>query len=115
MESDTTWETFLPYELVWAGGKGGRALIQALLSWRHVSEAVAANLARRREALRYRREREAAGEEPMEFVRRPAYRVIKAVRRPERTRGPNDTPINAPGALPHRKGPAQMRDSEEAV
>jgi gamma-glutamylputrescine oxidase len=115
VESDTTWETFLPYELVWAGGKAGRALIQALLSWRHVSEGVAANLARRREALRYKREREAAGEEPTEFIRRPAYRVIKAVRRPERSRGSNDAPISAPGALPHRKGPAQMRDSEEKV
>jgi glycine/D-amino acid oxidase-like deaminating enzyme len=115
VEGDTTWEAFLPYELVWAGGKAGRALIQALLSWRHASEAVAANLARRREALRYKREREAAGEEPTEFIRRPAYRVIKAVRRPDRPRGPNDAPISAPGALPHRKGPAQMRDSEEKV
>jgi glycine/D-amino acid oxidase-like deaminating enzyme len=115
VESDTTWETFLPYELVWAGGRAGRALIQSLLSWRHVTETVAANFARRREALRYKREREAAGEEPTEFIRRPAYRVIKAVRRPERVRGANDAPINAPGALPHRKGPAQMRDSEEKV
>jgi hypothetical protein len=115
VESDTTWETFLPYELVWAGGTAGRVLIQSLLSWRHMSESIAANLARRREALRYKREREAAGVEPLDFVRRPAYRVIKAVRRPERQRGPNDAPINAPGALPHRKGPAQMRDSEEKV
>jgi gamma-glutamylputrescine oxidase len=115
VEGDTTWETFLPYELVWAGGKAGRALIQALLSWRHASEAVAANLARRREALRYKREREAAGEAPLDFVRRPAYRIIKAVRRPERQRGPNDAPIGAPGARPHTRGPAQMRDSEEKV
>jgi hypothetical protein len=115
VENDTTWETFLPYELVWAGGTAGRMLIQSLLSWRHGGEAIAANLARRREALRYKREREAAGEEPTEFIRRPAYRVLKAVRRPDRRRGPSDAPISAPGALPHRRGPAQMRDSEEKV
>ena len=114
VEGDTAWETFLPYELVWAGGKAGRALIQGMLSWRHASEMLAANLARRREALRYKREREAAGEEPLNFVRRPAYRVIKAVRRPERQRG-RDAPIGAPGARPQSRGRAQMRDSEEKV
>ena len=81
IESDATWQTFLPYELVWAGGVAGRVVTQAMLSWWHASEAISANLARRREALHQRRQREEAGDEPLELVRRPAYRVVKASRR----------------------------------
>jgi glycine/D-amino acid oxidase-like deaminating enzyme len=124
VEQDPTWQAFLPYELVWAGGWGGRAVIQTILSSRHAGEVIAANLARRREALRAKRAREADGpgdgrEEPTEFVRRPAYRMVKSARRPVPPPGRpgSDAPINAPGALPHRKptGPAPQRDPEQAV
>jgi hypothetical protein len=128
IESDATWQTFLPYELVWAGGTAGRLVTQAMLSWWHASEAFAANMARRREALHQRRQREEAGDEPLEIVRRPAYRVVKASRRMLAERLPArpspDAPIAAPGALPHsararaqitEPAPAPARDSEEAV
>ncbi len=124
VEQDPTWQAFLPYELVWAGGRGGRAVIQTILSSRHAGEVIAANLARRREALRAKRVREAGGagddrEEPTEFVRRPAYRMIKAARRPAPPSGRpgSDVPINAPGAVPHARpaGPAPARDPEQAV
>ena len=128
IESDGTWQTFLPYELVWAGGTAGRVVTQAMLSWWHASEAFAANMARRREALQQRRQREEAGDEPLEIVRRPAYRVVKASRRMLAERLPArpspDAPIAAPAALPHsararaqitEPAPAPARDSEEAV
>jgi glycine/D-amino acid oxidase-like deaminating enzyme len=128
IESDATWQTFLPYEMVWAGGIGGRMVTQAMLTWWHVSEAITASLARRRETLRARREREATGDEPIEMVRRPAYRAVKASRRMIAERLPAarpnaDAPIAAPGALPHSArapapaapGPAPVQDSEEAV
>ncbi len=125
IESDATWQTFLPYEMVWAGGVAGRVVTQAMLSWWHASEAIQASLARRREKLQQRRRREEAGEEPMEMVRRPAYRVVKASRRMLAERLPArpnaDAPIAAPGARPHSApepepaGPAPVRDSEEAV
>jgi hypothetical protein len=113
---------------VWAGGTAGRLVTQAMLSWWHASEAFAANMARRREALHQRRQREEAGDEPLEIVRRPAYRVVKASRRMLAERLPArpspDAPIAAPGALPHsararaqitEPAPAPARDSEEAV
>jgi gamma-glutamylputrescine oxidase len=125
IESDATWQTFLPYEMVWAGGVAGRVVTQAMLSWWHASEAIQASLTRRREKLQQRRQREEAGEEPIEMVRRPAYRVVKASRRMLAERLParpsSDQPIAAPGARPHsapapeEAGPAPVRDSEEAV
>jgi gamma-glutamylputrescine oxidase len=122
IESDATWQNFLPYELVWAGGAAGRLVTQAMLSWWHASEAIAASLARRREALQLRRQREAAGE-PLEIVRRTAYRVVKSSQRMPSERLParpnSDLPIAAPGAQPHTAqepaGPAPLRDSEQTV
>ena len=83
VEGDTTWETFLPYELVWAGGKAGRALIQALLSWRHVSETV--------------------GGEP----RAPARGAALQARARSRRRGADG--IHAAAGLPRHQGGAPPR------
>jgi gamma-glutamylputrescine oxidase len=117
VESDNTWQAFLPYELVWAGGAAGRAVAQTILSWWHASEAISANLTQRRETLKLRRQREAAGE-PLEPARR-AYRTVTGPQRMPSDRLPSrpnvDLPIAAPGARPHVEGPASMRDSEEAV
>jgi 2Fe-2S ferredoxin len=51
-EHDDRWRLFLPYELVWAGGRLGR-LVQQVGSWsRSRHEDWAASVARRREAVR---------------------------------------------------------------
>lgn len=51
-ENDDRWRLFLPYELVWAGGRLGRA-VQQVGSWsRGLHEDWAASVARRREAVR---------------------------------------------------------------
>jgi gamma-glutamylputrescine oxidase len=51
-ENDDRWRLFLPYELVWAGGRLGR-VVQRVGSWsRGLHEDWAANVARRREAVR---------------------------------------------------------------
>jgi hypothetical protein len=123
IDSDATWQNFLPYELVWAGGVAGRVVTQAMLSWWHANEALAASAARRHETLLQRRQREAAGE-PVERVR-PAYRMVSASRRMLAERIPArpnpDLPIAAPGARPHAvpapepAEPAPVGDSEEAV
>src|SRR5262249_7551244 len=51
-ENDDRWRLFLPYELVWAGGRLGR-VVQQVGSWsRGLHEDWAASVARRREAVR---------------------------------------------------------------
>jgi glycine/D-amino acid oxidase-like deaminating enzyme len=65
-EGDDTWRLFAPYELVWAGGKVGRAVMQVYYSWFSARERWAARQAREREdELRRARKRAAqrAGEE----------------------------------------------------
>jgi glycine/D-amino acid oxidase-like deaminating enzyme len=50
VDGDDMWKLFLPYDLVWAGGTAGRAIVQARTWWLRKAEAVAARSARRREA-----------------------------------------------------------------
>jgi glycine/D-amino acid oxidase-like deaminating enzyme len=49
-EDDTTWKLFSPFELVWAGGKLGRAAVQTYYYGYRANELVHGFLARRREA-----------------------------------------------------------------
>ena len=51
-ENDDTWREFIPYNLVWAGGRLGRVCAQAAFAVRNWQEEIAANLAQRREGLR---------------------------------------------------------------
>jgi hypothetical protein len=61
-EQDDRWRLFLPYELVWAGGRFGR-LVRHVGMWsRGRGEDWAASVARRREAVR---------REPPEFAAEP--------------------------------------------
>jgi glycine/D-amino acid oxidase-like deaminating enzyme len=55
VEGDPTWRLFAPYELVWAGGWGGRALTQGIYWANCVAERVTQVLARRRERTRVRK------------------------------------------------------------
>jgi glycine/D-amino acid oxidase-like deaminating enzyme len=49
VDADQTWRLFAPYELVWAGGRLGRALVQGAYWTRDARDAAAQALARRRE------------------------------------------------------------------
>jgi gamma-glutamylputrescine oxidase len=49
VEGDDTWRLFAPFELVWAGGKLGRAAMQVLYWWLDTRERLAARAARQRE------------------------------------------------------------------
>jgi glycine/D-amino acid oxidase-like deaminating enzyme len=57
VDADQTWRLFTPYELVWAGGRLGRALVQTAYWVRDVGDVV-------RQALSRRRERRQAQPEP---------------------------------------------------
>lgn len=116
VEGDDTWRRFLPFELVWAGGRVGRTVAGATAWWWHQSESVAALAARRREELRRKRQEEKAG-----FAKtkgRPAYREVAAVKRAPRgpsATGDYDRPIGAPEATPETtlSSAAPPRISEE--
>src|ERR1700674_1448875 len=104
VEGDDTWRLFLPYELVWAGGRVGRALVQATTWWWHQSEAVSSLVARRREELQRRRLREESG--LPNAPPRPAYRTVDAAsmsRRRTVTTGDADRAIPAPEAQPQTR------------
>jgi len=102
VEGDDTWRLFLPFELVWAGGRVGRAVARATAWWWHRSEAMTSLVARRREELRRQRLQEEAGP-PVKVLPRPAYREVDAPKdaskAPARS-GPHDQPIGAPQATP---------------
>jgi hypothetical protein len=49
VDGDDTWRLFAPFELVWAGGSVGRAVMQAFYWWLDTRERWAARAARRRE------------------------------------------------------------------
>jgi glycine/D-amino acid oxidase-like deaminating enzyme len=77
-EGDDTWRLFLPYELVWAGGRMGRAMAKVYYSWARSLERSQAKRARKREeeyrageARESRREREAANATSGETSTRP--------------------------------------------
>jgi glycine/D-amino acid oxidase-like deaminating enzyme len=63
-EGDDTWRLFLPYELVWAGGRIGRAVAQTHYWWFHAREVANAREAQKREA-EFRRNEELS-EPPVE-------------------------------------------------
>jgi glycine/D-amino acid oxidase-like deaminating enzyme len=56
VDADQTWRLFAPYELVWAGGRLGRALVQTAYWLREAGDAAAQLLSQRRERRRERPE-----------------------------------------------------------
>jgi gamma-glutamylputrescine oxidase len=66
VEGDDTWRLFLPYELIWAGGRPGRVAAQIGYWWRRTRQGMAARASRRREAQSRRQwQAEEPGEEPV--------------------------------------------------
>jgi hypothetical protein len=138
-ERDDTWKRFLPFELVWAGGRTGRAVAGAAAWWQRQRDAALALAARQREELRRRRAEKnkdgAAGGRlsekaktrsqtsnrparlagtlpPIETLFGPGYKAAGAAKR--RLKGsfaPDDRPIDAPEAVPAAGG---GRSTEEA-
>lgn len=91
---DDRWKLFSPFELVWAGGRGGRVVGQAILSWSRASAAAAGAVARYRE---HARQKEQQREVRLASANRQA-RATAAQRRP-----PGSGP---PPRKPSRQGPS---------
>ncbi len=101
-EGDDTWRRFLPFELVWAGGRVGRAVARTTVWWSHQCEAALALAARRREELQRRRgEKKKPG--LAKFAPHPDHGKVAALKRALKasfTAGEYDRPIGAPEAMP---------------
>ena len=63
VEGDDTWRLFLPFDLVWAGGRIGRVVAQVNYWWYRANELKAGREAREREAA-HRRAQGAGGADP---------------------------------------------------
>jgi hypothetical protein len=101
VEGDDTWRRFLPFELVWAGGRVGRTVVRAAAWWRHQSEAVAALAVRQRAELR--RKREERKGKLAKTAPGPNYGQLAALKRALKgsfAAGEHDRPIGAPEAMP---------------
>jgi hypothetical protein len=101
VEGDDTWRRFLPFELVWAGGRVGRTVVHAAAWWRHQSEAVAALAVRQGAELR--RKREARKGKLAKTARGANYGQLAALKRALKGSfafGEHDRPIGAPEAMP---------------
>ena len=97
VEGDDAWRLFLPFELVWAGGRVGRAVARATTWWWHQSESLTSLVARRREELQRQRLQEQAA--PTKVLPRPAYRAMDTKDAPHRPGAvQQDRPISAPEA-----------------
>jgi glycine/D-amino acid oxidase-like deaminating enzyme len=101
VEGDDAWRRFLPFELVWSGGRVGRSVMRATAWWWHGSEAVIALAARQREDMhRKRQESKKAG------VAKTAplfdYRRVAVLKRALKNSfaSEHDRPIDAPEAMP---------------
>jgi len=98
---DDSWRLFLPFELVWAGGRAGRMAIRTTAWWLHQSEALIRLAAQWRAELRQRRQRQKA--ERADTTSRSAdqkVRTDKKVPRIPDTSRERDRPIGAPEATP---------------
>jgi gamma-glutamylputrescine oxidase len=103
VEGDDAWRRFLPFELVWAGGRLGRTAVRAAAWWRHQSEAVGALAVQRREELRRKRQERKRNAELAKTAPRPDYRQVEASKRELKgslAAGEYDRPIGAPEAAP---------------
>src|SRR5947209_10198033 len=106
---DERWRLFSPFELVWAGGRTGRIVGQAVRMWERGSSAAAGALARYREGARVReRIREARlAEANRQAGTRPPRK------RPPPGKGPVTRPIPRPGQGPTRPIPLPRPEAGE--
>jgi hypothetical protein len=64
VEQDQTWRLFAPYELVWAGGRLGRAVAQGIYWGSQPADRLAQVMSRQRERARARKEARLAARKP---------------------------------------------------
>jgi gamma-glutamylputrescine oxidase len=106
VEGDDTWRSFLPFELVWAGGRVGRTVVRATAWWWHQSEAVIALAARRREELQRKRQEKNQEKKKSGLAKAVPhldYGKVAALKRALKgsfATGEYDRPIGAPEAMP---------------
>jgi glycine/D-amino acid oxidase-like deaminating enzyme len=107
VERDDSWRHFLPFELVWAGGRAGRVVARTAAWWWRQGDAARALVARRREEFqRHRLEKKAAGPGVAEEskINLPSgydpMATLTAVRRVLKSSlAADDRPIDAPEAV----------------
>ena len=100
IEGDDRWRLFLPFELIWAGGRAGRVAAQLSYWW---------NRARAEMRAQKAPQREAGGHEP-----EPARRLAERAKERSERAAPSDRPSAAamdvpPVALPADPDPAPSR------
>jgi FAD dependent oxidoreductase len=108
VDGDDRWRSFLPFELVWAGGRAGRTVAHATAWWQRQNEAALALAARQREELQRRRREEKkepgkaeAGSAWTKMTFPSGYNPMVAFRRMLTTSSAvEDRPIDAPEAVP---------------
>jgi gamma-glutamylputrescine oxidase len=107
VERDDSWRHFLPFELVWAGGRAGRAVARTAAWWGRQRDAARALTARKREELQRKREKKApgpsvTGESKISFPSGyDPMATLAAVRRVLKSSlAADDRPIDAPEAMP---------------
>jgi glycine/D-amino acid oxidase-like deaminating enzyme len=97
LSGDDRWRLFAPFELVWAGGSGGKVVGQGILSWSRRRAAAAGVLARYRERARTR---ERAQEARLAAANRARPRMDPA----NRARSITDVSTPPGPAAPHDTG-----------
>jgi glycine/D-amino acid oxidase-like deaminating enzyme len=115
-ENDDSWRLFAPFELVWAGGRWGRAAMQVYYWWFSARERWAARQARAREGEFHRAEELAAlraGEEQPQIEAKLGAVVPPAVlpQEPALAQLPAD-PMIAGKSVPSQRKRDQANDSE---
>src|SRR5262249_13292207 len=103
VEGDDTWRRFLPFELVWAGGRVGRTVVRAIAWGRHQAEAATALVVRQREELRGKRTERKRNAGLAKTASPPDYAqvaVSKQTPKGSHATGELDRPIGAPEAIP---------------
>jgi glycine/D-amino acid oxidase-like deaminating enzyme len=108
IEGDDAWKRFLPFELVWAGGRAGRSMARASAWWQRQSEAVVALAARQHEEFQ-RSQAEKPGAAKLPGAKFPSVKltipscsiVMPALKRVLKgSFTANDRPIDAPETVP---------------
>jgi glycine/D-amino acid oxidase-like deaminating enzyme len=108
-EGDDTWRLFLPFELVWAGGRIGRAAAQVHYWWFHAREVAKAREARmREEEFRRNEERSEAAAEPVETQAVPPVMA-------EPGAAPTIEPLAIPSRPSEMRGVGPTRDSGQST
>jgi hypothetical protein len=103
VENDDAWKLFLPFELVWAGGRIGRVASQVHYWWYRANERRRSREAREREVAPHRGDALARTANELK-VRRPAPaeagQRVRAAPQPSSASNSDDAEVNDPRGAP---------------